>query len=690
MCGFKEGVGLMGLIHRLCASTALATAYAVAFTGGAQAQDAAAIDVGAFELPPVVSTASRLSAGLTSSSVTIVDKEAIARHPGQTLPEILASEAGLHVRDFFGSGSSSFSTVDIRGFGEQATQNTLILVDGRRINDLDLSGVQFTLVPRQSIQRIEVLRGSAATVLYGEGAVGGAINIVTQGGEKKQGVSTSVTGGSFGYRRAQGTFQWGGKPAHVALSADITDSEGYRRNNELTRHVYSAVVSVDRGTTDYRASATYNTEEIGLPGGRLVDTGAGIDQLTADRKGTANPLDKAEERGVRFEAGVQSKLSDSLTLNVDAAFRRSTVSSDFVSQFTLDDRSLSTSSITPRVSYSGEIGGHKVNAVGGLDASYTQAEVERRFIGFPGGGDFDGWQSSIAVYGQADVALTEALTLDAGARVIRTDLKLESLQNTGARVRDDEYDVAANLGLAYDVSDNAKVFVRGGRAVRVPTIDERVGTRVNPITFQPITFDLKTQTSWDMEVGTEVSFGPVDARVSVFQINVKDQIAFTPDTIATFGFNTNLDDTRRRGIEAEAVAELGWGFTATPRVTWTEAKFTKGQFDNNDVPAVPDLTGGLGLGWTGENLWANVNWRYVSEQRMLNDQGETFPEIPSYDLLDISAGGSLGMVTLKGELRNALDEDYYSIAVASDTNPNRFAAQPLPGRAFYVEASVAF
>ncbi len=683
--GSTKGTGLMKLTTRLCAGTALTAVALTTLPSNSFAEDKT------YVLPPIIASASRLDAGLTSSSVTVVDRQAIARHPGMTLPEVLAAEAGLHVRDFYGNGASSFSTVDVRGFGEQATQNTLILVDGRRINDLDLSGVQFSAVPRGSIERIEVVRGAAAAVLYGEGAVGGAINIVTRrSGEPQPGVKASGTVGGNEYRRSQASFSFGGTPAFVEFAADITDSGGWRHNSEQTRHAYSAGLTIDTGPTVWRASAAYNTDETGLPGGRLVDSGIGLDRVNNDPRGTATPRDKAEERGVRFEAGVETRLGEGTKLLLDGGYRRSSTSSDFISQATLDDRTVATASLTPRVTVDAVAGGLPVNAIFGVDATYTQAEVEQRFIGFPGGNDYDGWQSSVSAYGQADIGLTDDLTLDAGVRAIRTDVKLDSIQNVAAGIRDTDYNVSANLGLAYAVTDNASVFVRGGRAVRVPTIDERVGTRVSPITFQPLSFDLRNQTSWDMEAGAEASFGPVDARVSVFEMRVHDQIAFDPDTSATFGFNTNLDQTRRRGVEAEAVARLGHGFTVTPRVNYTEAIFTEGPFDDNDVPAVPRLTGGLGVNWTGDNVWAGVNWRYTGSQRMLNDQGAMFPKIPTYSLVDISAGGTIGPVTLRAELRNATDTEYYAIAVASDTNPNRYSAFPLPGRTAFLEASVAF
>ena len=62
------------------------------------------------------------------------------------------------------------ASVDIRGFGETAPLNTLVLVDGRRVNEIDLSGVDWTQIPLDQIERIEIVRG-AGSVLYGDNAL---------------------------------------------------------------------------------------------------------------------------------------------------------------------------------------------------------------------------------------------------------------------------------------------------------------------------------------------------------------------------------------------------------------------------------------------------------------------------------------------------------------------------------------
>jgi iron complex outermembrane receptor protein len=147
---------------------ALAVAAALAPVALAQSSEAVLIEATRFP-----EDSRRLPA-----SVTVLHGEDIARSAARTLPELLAEQAGITMSDLFGNNAASTS-VDLRGFGVTGTQNTLILLDGRRVTDIDLSGVQWAAIPLASIERIEILRGAGA-VLYGDGATGGVVNIVTR------------------------------------------------------------------------------------------------------------------------------------------------------------------------------------------------------------------------------------------------------------------------------------------------------------------------------------------------------------------------------------------------------------------------------------------------------------------------------------------------------------------------------
>jgi len=106
-------------------------------------------------------TASRLGAGLTGNVTTVISTEDIERSPGRTIPEILSLEAGVRFQDLYGGTNGAGQTIDVRGFGEPATANTLILINGRRLSDMDLASVDFSSIPLDSIERIEILRGKA-------------------------------------------------------------------------------------------------------------------------------------------------------------------------------------------------------------------------------------------------------------------------------------------------------------------------------------------------------------------------------------------------------------------------------------------------------------------------------------------------------------------------------------------------
>jgi len=80
----------------------------------------------------------------------------------------IAQVPGVQLQTLYGGVGGAGTSVDLRGFGAFATANTLLLINGRRVNDIDLQGVDFSTIPRDSIERIEITKGNSGAVLYGD------------------------------------------------------------------------------------------------------------------------------------------------------------------------------------------------------------------------------------------------------------------------------------------------------------------------------------------------------------------------------------------------------------------------------------------------------------------------------------------------------------------------------------------
>ncbi len=119
---------------------------------------------------------------------SIITREDIERRPpANDLSDILRTMPGVNLTGNSASGAyGNNRQIDLRGMGPE---NTLILVDGRRVSARDSvrmgvagernSRGDTNWVPAEAVERIEVLRGPAAA-RYGSGAAGGVVNIITK------------------------------------------------------------------------------------------------------------------------------------------------------------------------------------------------------------------------------------------------------------------------------------------------------------------------------------------------------------------------------------------------------------------------------------------------------------------------------------------------------------------------------
>ena len=112
-----------------------------------------------------------------SKNITIITEEEIKKSGAQEVEEVLRIVPGVFLN---GANGKDFSSdIILRGqVPGKSGQNILVLVDGSSINSsTDTGNFDLNLIPIETIERIEVVP-NGGTVLYGEGAVGGVINII--------------------------------------------------------------------------------------------------------------------------------------------------------------------------------------------------------------------------------------------------------------------------------------------------------------------------------------------------------------------------------------------------------------------------------------------------------------------------------------------------------------------------------
>jgi len=130
-------------------------------------------------LPEITITATRIATAEenTPSAVTVITADEIARSQQYFVADILRGEPGIGVATTGQPGAQT--GVFLRGADGDGT---LVLVDGIPVNNGFNNGFDFSTLPANNIERIEILRGPQSA-LYGSEALGGVINIVTKTGQ---------------------------------------------------------------------------------------------------------------------------------------------------------------------------------------------------------------------------------------------------------------------------------------------------------------------------------------------------------------------------------------------------------------------------------------------------------------------------------------------------------------------------
>ncbi|HKD19503.1 MAG TPA: TonB-dependent receptor [Thermoanaerobaculia bacterium] len=442
------------------------------------------------------------------SAITVITRQDLEQHQAVQVSDVLRTVPGLDLtqQGTPGSLTSLFTR------GTNSTQ-TLVLVDGVRMNSPYFAGYDWSGLTTENIDRIEVARGPFSA-LYGSDAIGGVVQIFTRPGA--EGVSGRATGEAGNQGQGQGSafVSAGEGPFSAVASYRYVAFDGNGPNSDWRQRNGSASLQASLG------EAGRVGVEWGLVDGEVGNPGAiGSFGYPSSARGFTH-----EER---VSVPGNFNLSDTNHLDVlvggvqsEPAYRDT--AGGFVDQ--TDARTFQAS-----VSDTAKLGAHTLTAF----ASWERWKVDDA-SNF--GINLDNAKTTLWGLGAQDTATFGAFTVTAGLRYDHYTTYGEAWSPRGTI-----------LWLSEDKL--WKVRASGGTGFRAPSI----GELYYPFSGNP---NLKPEKSVSAEVGAERYFGKGKAEVSVFWNDLKDLIVYD----FTAQQNFNVGHARTYG------AELGWRQTLTPQL----------------------------------------------------------------------------------------------------------------------------
>jgi len=628
------------------------------------------------ELDTIVVSATRFadSQPHVAGNISVITREEIRSIPAQNLPDLLRARAGIDVRPLYGALGTDAS-VDMRGFGSTATSNTLILIDGRRVNPMDMGSIIWSAIPKECIERIEILRGSG-TVLYGDGATGGVINIITDKSGRAA-ASVTATAGSYGFTGLDAELANGGEKGYFNAFAHHADADGYRQNSRQSEQTLSGRAGFYLPSGEIFADYAVYQESAGLPGNRLSAA------YRDNPSGTTTPNDSQRRDGYRFAPGLSYHINNQLSFEAEVATEQQNLHSRYVAANYFSDRVRDTLSLTPRLRWIHELGSLPSETVIGVD--YYDGTVTSTNRGGPNQG---ATQTSLAYYLQNITHLTEPLSLTLGGREQRMQQSARqdayaawfssAMNGESTRTRS-AYDVS----LAY-AADTWRVYGKSGTTFRFANTDELFGS--DPFGNPLFAGDLKPQHGTINEVGGKFGVGPLVMRAARYRLDLTDEIGYDGALFA----NVNLAPTRRDGGEAEVDWKIADSLSAKLAYAYIDARFRAGSYAGKALPLVAREQASLQMSWdAGRPGQYSALIHHVGERPYGSDFANAKEMLAGYTTVDLQGGWDVKPWRITAKLLNVFDRKYSPFAGYSALR-NDYYYYPADGRALYVAGRYNF
>lgn len=604
------------------------------------------------QLGEVVVTATRDARALREvpASVSVVSATEIQQTPAESLDDILrrAPSVDLPISASYQTHPTA-DNISMRGLGGI---RALVLLDGVPLNDPFFGYVQWSRVPLETIDRVEIVRGGGAT-LWGNYAMGGVINVLTKVPTKSELVLQGGAGG-YGTYRANG---YGALVVSDAVKLGLDLGWNHTDGFQTTPKDQRVPVDVPTAFTAFNGALTgaFNLSpelqahaHIGyFDNHQTLGT-----RLSFNKQLTwTYSADAIRSLGAAGELTLTAFHDDSRfqTDNTDTPSTAAFGAAEFVQNRHITPVHDTGASLIWSKTMTGWLrsvsAGVDYHGISGTDVADIFIDTGRQIRTDVGRGR----QQFLGGFAQASIRPIEALEILASARYQQFknyDAFDGAPGGLGHAPDQKTSSFDPRVSVRYALNPDIALRAAAYKAFRAPTLDNLYRAFATPSGIFFGNPALRPETLSGGEVGFDVNRGALRTQVTAYTNTIRNLITFAnlPDNQLPPGFffgtrNINAGEARSRGIEAEANWLAGDRWTLNAGYTYADSIITRSALDPASVGkqqgGLPRHKLSLGVTYEGPGGWRiSPHIRWVSKS--WGDNDNTLP-VDAHVVADLAA-----------------------------------------------------
>lgn len=592
---------------------------------------------------------------------TTITRKKIENSPTNILSDLLEQEQSI-VRIINNTNDNSQLVMSIRGFGDNAFANSLIIIDGFPLANPSVLAPNFNAIALADIASINIIQGSEGS-LWGDQAVGGVVKIDTIHPEKAL-IDANMSYGSYnkqfynlliGDKFSNGLF--------FKLLGFSNNTDNYRQHNHQTDEGITSQIGVDYSTGSLTANAKFYNDRIELPGGLTQQ------QYDSNPQQASNFVNFSHYDTQVYQIIHKQALGQNWTIETRLAHNVIQGDGYINSAYTRQDllntwNPVLTGTIFNSkvlLGYEGQASNFQlINSVTQQKASAQQNDL----------------------YSQIVIPLFSKLDFTFGGRSAWQDNAVTEA-NSQSDLNQNNQVFVTEQGLAYHISKQWDFFIRRDGNFRFP--------KANELTTLPAGVDLLLpQTGVSYEGGAKRQTLRQTTQLSIYRLQLNNEIAYDPTqtALAPFGSYSNYPKTLRQGITLTELLRLTEKFTLDGQVNYVNARFAAGSDDGNLIPAVPAWNGNLGLTYQLQpHLRAKYTALYTGSRYPSQDVDNVGQKLSAYWLSNVALQYLHKPFNISFEVENLFNQRYSMYTIYSPTTQSN-TYYPGAGRNYLLTAKV--